>query len=774
MGDDWAVSFDSEKDKQTLALNPKVRETASSVPTAVTAEQRKYWKRNLHQPGSSKAVNFDDVKHTTLSERGALWEATRCLGCADAPCTRSCPTQLDVKTFIKSIANKNYYGAAKAILSDNPNGLTCGMVCPTSDLCVGGCNLAATEEGAINIGGLQQYAVEVFQAMNVPQIRDPKATPVDQLPESFKSKIAIVGAGPAGISCATFLARLGYTNIDVFERLPYGGGLSSNEIPSFRLPWSVVDFEIRLMEDLGVKIQYNKALGVDFTVQSLKDDGYVAVFVGVGLPSPKLPEIFQKDITGLLNSKSFLPPVNEASKGGMCSSKKPQLPVLHGHAIVLGAGDTAFDCATSAFRCGAKRVTVVFRRAFSQMRAVPEEVDLAKNEACEFIPYASPKDIVEKDGKVVGLELFRSEMQEDGSYVLDKENPFVVKCDFVITAFGSEAADDLRAAMAPMQFNKWNTADVDTTTMADKATPWLFAGGDLSGSGTTVEATNDGKQASWFLHKYVQSVAGVTDIPAVPALPNFYTPIDEVDISVEMAGLKFPNPFGLASATPCTSAAMIRRAFEAGWGFAVTKTFSLDKDLVVNVSPRIVRGQTSGHRFGPAQSSYLNIELISEKTAAYWCRSCTELKRDFPEHIVIASIMCGYDKNDWVELAKMAASSGADALELNLSVRGPLLRACSPLPFSNLARPLPSPFLPSSRPPAPLCSARTAWASAAWALPAARTRTWSATFPSGSPRPSTFPSSPSSRPTSRTCARSRRPRTTVAPRASRPSTRSRA
>lgn len=140
-----------------------------------------------------------------------------------------------------------------------------------------------------------------------------------------------------------------------------------------------------------------------------------------------------------------------------------------------------------------------------------------------------------------------------------------------------------------------------------------------------------------------------------------------IDISVEMVGIKFPNPFGLASATPCTSAAMIRRSFEAGWGFAVTKTFALDKDIVTNVSPRIVRGTTSGHHFGPGQGAFLNIELISEKSCAYWCKAVTELKRDFPDRVVIASIMCGFNKDDWIELAQKAEASGADALELNLS-----------------------------------------------------------------------------------------------------------
>ena len=143
-------------------------------------------------------------------------------------------------------------------------------------------------------------------------------------------------------------------------------------------------------------------------------------------------------------------------------------------------------------------------------------------------------------------------------------------------------------------------------------------------------------------------------VPAEARLPKFHTQVDEVDLSVEVCGLRFRNPFGLASAPPTTTAAMIRRGFEAGWGFAVTKTFGLDKDIVTNVAPRIVRGTTSGHVYGPGQGAFLNIELISEKTAAYWLQGIGELKADFPDHVVIASIMCSYDKDDWQTLAKQA------------------------------------------------------------------------------------------------------------------------
>ncbi|KAH9496274.1 hypothetical protein Btru_017966 [Bulinus truncatus] len=670
-----SVSRDLPDIESLLGLNPRVRRNASVVPSAATKSGKKHWKRNESTVCSScdgesnLYKNFDDIKHTTLSERGALKEAARCLKCADAPCQKSCPTQLDIKFFISCIANKNYYGAAKTIFSDNPLGLSCGMVCPTSDLCVGGCNLDATEEGPINIGGLQQFATEIFKEMRVPQIRDPSLTPNEQLPESYKSKVAMVGCGPASISCATFLARLGYSDITVFEKKSYIGGLSSSEIPQYRLPFSVVNFEVEQMKDLGVKIVTNRSLDPsDLTVNGLRQEGYKAIFLGIGLPDPKKIDIFQElsQEHGFFTSKDFLPLVAQASKAGLCSCKS-QLPNLHGIVIVLGAGDTAFDCATSALRCGAKKVFVVFRKGFTNIRAVPEEMELAKEEKCEFLPFLAPSKVIVKNGRIVNMEFLRTEQNGNGEWYEDQDQVIKLKVDFIISAFGSGITDSkLKEAMNPVKINKWGLPEVNPDTMTTSE-PDVFCGGDLAGvAQTTVESVNDGKVASWFVHRYLQKLYNLST-PEKPNLPNFFTPIDLVDVSVEMCGIKFPNPFGLASATPTTSSPMIRRAFEAGWGFALTKTFSLDKDLVTNVSPRIIRGTTSGQVFGPGQGSFLNIELISEKTAAYWCRSIVELKRDFPSNIVIASIMCGYIEEDWTELAKMAEAAGADALELNLS-----------------------------------------------------------------------------------------------------------
>ncbi|KAJ8982696.1 hypothetical protein NQ317_013168 [Molorchus minor] len=660
------ITVDLPDIENILSLNPRVRVHSSVVPSSVTKKNKEHWKRNVYQNCEGcypLENNFTDIKPTTLSERGALKEAARCLKCADAPCQKSCPTQIDIKSFITSIANKQQ----RRFFSDNPLGITCGMVCPTSDLCVGGCNLHATEEGPINIGGLQQFATEVFSKMNVKQTRDPK-TPRPKNPDA---KIVLLGGGPASLSCATFLGRLGYDNITIYEKQNLLGGLSTTEIPQYRLPMSVINFEISLVKDLGVKIETGRSLSAkDLTIENLLQDSE-AVFIGIGLPQPTLNPLF-KNLTadmGFYTSKSFLPKVALGSKsltGSACPCKQSlqSLPKLHGNVIILGAGDTAFDCATSALRCGARKVFVVFRRGFTNIRAVPEEVSLAVHEKCELLGFLSPHAVNVRDGKIVSVTFARTEQTDDGKWIEDTDQLTTIKANFLISAFGSCLNDeDTIAALKPLKLNLKNLPVVDVQTM-QTSHPSVWCGGDIAGvAETTVESVNDGKTAAWNIHCALEGLP--KDI--TPKLPLFHTEIDEVDVSVEICGVRFENPFGLASAPPVTTTPMIRRAFEQGWGFVVTKTFCLDKDEVTNVSPRIVRGTTSGNSYGPQQGSFLNIELISEKCTDYWLLGIKELKEDFPTKIIIASIMCGYIEADWRELSKKAEDAGADMLELNLS-----------------------------------------------------------------------------------------------------------
>ena len=188
--------------------------------------------------------------------------------------------------------------------------------------------------------------------MRIPQVLDPEIAEKTKNVEVYDSKISLVGCGPASISCATFLARLGYRNITIYEKNSYVGGLSSSEIPQYRLPFDVVSYEVQLMQDIGVKIEFNQPLGGNsLTLQKLRDESK-AVFVGIGLPQSKIIPIFENLTTenGFYTSKSFLPLVCGSSKPGMCGCNAPKLPKLSGRVLVLGCGDTAFDCATSALR----------------------------------------------------------------------------------------------------------------------------------------------------------------------------------------------------------------------------------------------------------------------------------------------------------------------------------------------------------------------------------------------------------------------------------------
>jgi len=243
-----------------------------------------------------------------------------------------------------------------------------------------------------------------------------------------------------------------------------------------------------------------------------------------------------------------------------------------------------------------------------------------------------------------------------------REETVTMRCSAVILAFGCQMSKDLATALAPLQLER-GTVKVNEV-MQSASAPWCFAGGDIAGGTMTVEAANDGKMAAWGIHKWMQQGKG--DL-GEPRLPLFETEIDKVDLSITMAGVKFPNPFGLASAPCCTSAHMIRRAFEAGWGFAVTKTFVRDKDIPVNVSPRIVRTTNDPALYGPHQNGFVNVELVTEKTAAYWCKAMAELKQDFPDNPIVASVMAANVKEDWVELTKMSVKAGADVIELNMS-----------------------------------------------------------------------------------------------------------
>lgn len=656
------INFDQKLQHDLIENAPQT----NPISIVSTEERKHYRDENKIRHKRCQSDLKDDWTRNSynrlLTEKEAITEASRCFKCADSPCQKACSTGIDIRMFIYQIQNKNYYGAAKTILSDNPLGLSCGGLCPVSELCASTCNAHWLEGGAIEIGKLQEFAVTMFKEMKVKQIKNPNLPA--NLPESYNEKIAIIGCGPASISCASFLARMGYKNVHVFEKKNYAGGLVASEIPPNRSNWKDLQWEISLMTDLGVKVFYNKEYGKDLNYELLKKDGYGSIFFGIGFDKAKQP--LGKDVymlPNVFNSKTFLPNVCENVKTGMqsVSDLKEKLFKMHGHVMVLGIGDTALDCARSAFRLGAERVSVVFRRGFDDLRANSEIYDPALYEKINFIPYSLPKRIVEDNNLLTGVEFYEYFPGKDGKYEELKDQTRVINCDFLITAFGSE--NDNNAIKEILYDKKTKKVNYNKQTYKLNSHNDIWVGGDITGIENLVDAVNDGKVASLHMHKAIQSKHNIT-VDENFKLPGFYSEIDLVDVSIEVAGKMFENPFGLASAPPTTSYPMIKRAFEQGWGFAVVKTFTLDKDEVTNVAPRIYKATTNPLQKEP---SFANIELISEKKAKYWVEGAKQIKKEFPNKVLIGSIMTSPVKDNWHELTEMCNEAGFDLLELNLS-----------------------------------------------------------------------------------------------------------
>ena len=658
------TKFDPKYNEDLIDVAPQ----KESLQCQSTSQRIKYRKehRIKHKRADIADLQNDWTRSSfnrLYTEKEAIAEASRCFKCADSPCRKSCSTGIDIRSFIYQIQNKNYYGAAKTILSDNPLGLSCGALCPITELCASTCNAHWLEGGVIQIGRLQEFACKIFKEMKVKQIRDPSID-ITKLNHAYKTKIAIIGCGPASISCANFLGRLGYSEVHVFEKNNYGGGLVAKEIPPNRTNWEDLSWEISMTTDIGVKVHYNKEFGKDVTYDSLRKEGFEKFFFGTGFDVAKMPLGKSIYLTpNVYSSKTFLPNVCEKTKTGMSKSERiKDLYKLKGHVIVLGIGDTALDCARSAIRMGADRVTVVFRRGFDDLRANDEIFDPSMFEGINFIPYSLPNKVImdEKTNLASAVEFYQYSKDKNGQYEVQKDEILTVKCDYLITAFGSETS---QPAIKQLIENNSGKLDMNRSTNQSNLNKDIFLGGDITKIENLVDAVNDGKNASYHMHHDIQEGKGFK-VPKDFQLPMFFTDIDLVDVSVDMAGIHFANPFGLASAPPTTAYPMIRRAFEQGWGFAVVKTFVLEKDKVVNVSPRIYKASVSTLNKEP---SFANIELISEKLPRYWVEGAKELKKDFPHKVLIGSIMAAPVKEDWQELTKLANDANFDLLELNLS-----------------------------------------------------------------------------------------------------------
>ncbi len=415
-----------------------------------------------------------------LTRNEAAVEAARCLMCYDAPCTHACPTHIDIPKFIKKIATENLRGSARTILESNLLGATCARVCPVQELCEGACVLG-TEHKPIAIGRLQRHAMDFVYA---------KGTGLFQPGKPTGKRVAIIGAGPAGLSCAGELAKRGHS-VTLFEKRELAGGLSTYGIIGLREPAEVAGAEVAMVEKLGVKLQTGKELGTDFALADLQAS-FGAVFLSVGLGAT--PGLGIPGEQYIIDGLEYI----EQSK-----LDAPNL-VIGSNVVVIGAGNTAIDCATIAKRLGASQVTMVYRRTEKEMTAYPHEYDFIKHEGVSFCFLTQPVRVHAENGTVNSLECLR--MRLGPADVSGRPSPqpvagseFLLAADQVVRAIGQQ-----KPSLASRLKLKTEKGFIQVSANFETSLPGIYAGGDCiraRGAASTVRAVQDGKLAAHSIHE---------------------------------------------------------------------------------------------------------------------------------------------------------------------------------------------------------------------------------------------------------------------------------
>jgi glutamate synthase (NADPH/NADH) small chain len=414
--------------------------------------------------------NFREIA-PALNEAEAILESNRCVYCYDAPCTHACPTHIDVPSFIKKIASGNLVGSARVIFEANPIGATCARVCPVEVLCEGACVEKTLMNKPIEIGRLQRYATDFVMSRG----RD-----VLKAGAPNGKSVGIVGSGPAGLSCATFLARLGYA-VTVYERKALPGGLDTYGMAEYKMTQAVSVEEAKMVVRLGVEFRLNTEIGRDISFAELQAQ-HDAIFLGIGLGATNKLNIEGENAAGVYDALDFIEYVK---------TRDWKSVPLGRTVAVIGAGNTAIDAVTQAKRLGAERVLMIYRRTEKDISAYEYEYELAKKDGVEFVWQTAPVEIsAGENGALLSLRCEKT----DGTNRI-----FEIPCDMVIKAIGQQKMRSFFETVAGVEIDEKGRAAVNE--LMQTSNPKIFAGGDcVNGGAEAVDASQMGKLAAQGIH----------------------------------------------------------------------------------------------------------------------------------------------------------------------------------------------------------------------------------------------------------------------------------
>lgn len=440
-----------------------------------------------------RASNFDEVA-LGYSEETAINEALRCLECKNMPCVSGCPVNIHIPEFISKIKEGDFEGAYEVIAKSSSLPAVCGRVCPQETQCEAKCVRGIKGE-SVGIGRLERFVADWHNAHNTENIEKPK---------SNGHKVAVVGSGPSGLTCAGDLAKKGY-NVTVFEALHLAGGVLVYGIPEFRLPKAVVQKEVDTLKALGVEIKTNVVIGKTITVDELFEDGFEAVFIGSGAGLPRFMGIEGEALNGVYSANEFLTR-NNLMKAYRKDATTPVMQTKK--TVVVGGGNVAMDAARTAKRLGAD-VTVVYRRTEKELPARLEEVEHAKEEGIEFKFLTNPLKIKGNDGWVDGIvceQMKLSEPDESGRArpVSIPDSDFEVEADCVIMSIGTSPNPLIKDTTNGLEVNRWGGIVVNEDGLTSRT--GVYAGGDaVTGAATVILAMGAGKTAAKAIDEYIMS-----------------------------------------------------------------------------------------------------------------------------------------------------------------------------------------------------------------------------------------------------------------------------